>query len=492
MTSRRPALAVRVASAYTLARRPGGTIHESFAPLASPGFRTLWISTFAWNVARWMEMTITSWTALQLTGSPWLVGMVAVARAAALPVSGPIMGALSDRIDRLQMIRSSGCVNVIVMASVAASLVAGHGAYWQLLLGCLWLGASWGIDWPVRRSLLPEYVGPERVLPAIVLDNVAFNVARVAGPLIAGAALEAWGAAGAYVVLTISFLVASLSAWTLASPPARTVPVRVPGSAPPHRPSLWSDLRDGFDYVRADPVVSGVIIISLVMNILLYPYDSMLSVFADGVLHVGPVELGALGAATGVGAACSVFLQPLFRSTRAQGLAFIIGSIVGGVALVLFSVSSGYVVALILLFVVGAGTSSFGTMQSSIILSRCSPAMRGRALGLVTLAIGSAPIGSLQLGFLADTVGVSLAIGISSALSLVLVIVVGMHFGMFGRNLVGVPVRAGESPSPAAGGLPHDGGATPDGVVDASPKRGMKTPDGVAADNPDVTATQVR
>jgi hypothetical protein len=74
--------------------------------------------------------------------------------------------------------------------------------------------------------------------------------------------------------------------------------------------------------------------------------------------------------------------------------------------------------------------------------------MRGRAMGMVTLAIGSAPIGSLQLGFLADTVGVSMAIGISSALSLVLVVVVGMYFGMFGRNLVGVPIREGESVNP--------------------------------------------
>lgn len=456
MTSRRPALAVRIASAYTLARRPGGTIHESFAPLGSPGFRTLWISTFAWNLARWMEMTITSWTALQLTGSPWLVGMVAVARTAALPVSGPIMGALSDRVDRLRMIRYSGWVNVIVMGSVAAALVAGQGAYWQLLLGSLWLGASWGIDWPVRRSLLAEYVGPERVLPAIVLDNVAFNVARVAGPLMAGAALNAWGAPGAFVLLAISFLVASLSVWTVAAPPAKPVPDRIPGLAPPRRPSLWRDLRDGFDYVRADPVICGVIIISVVMNILLFQYQGMLSVFADDVLRVGPVELGALGAATGVGAAVSVFLQPMFRSTRAQGLAFIVGSIVGGIALVLFSVSTGYPAALILLFVVGLGTSSFGTMQSSLILSRSSPAMRGRAMGMVTLAIGSAPIGSLQLGFLADTVGVSMAIGISSALSLVLVVVVGMYFGMFGRNLVRVPIREGESVNPeGVVGLPQ-------------------------------------
>ena len=139
MSSRRPALAVRIASAYTLARRPGGTIHESFAPLGSPGFRTLLISTFAWNVARWMEMTITSWVALQITGSPWLVGMVAVARTAALPVSGPIMGALSDRVDRLRMIRYSGWTRRLLATPSGQPLAwrkLGHRLAGQAVAAC--------------------------------------------------------------------------------------------------------------------------------------------------------------------------------------------------------------------------------------------------------------------------------------------------------------------------------------------------------------------
>ena len=98
------------------------------APLRDRAIRALWLSTLAWNFARWMEMTITSWGALQLTGSPWLVALIGVARTVALPVSGPATGALSDRLDRLWMIRSSGWVNVAVMASVAVALVTGHGA----------------------------------------------------------------------------------------------------------------------------------------------------------------------------------------------------------------------------------------------------------------------------------------------------------------------------------------------------------------------------
>ena len=443
MTSRPTSLGVRVVSAWTLARRPGGTLHEAIAPLHDTGFRALWLSTFAWNFARWMEMTITSWAALQLTGSPWLVALIGVARTVALPVSGPITGALSDRLDRLQMIRSSGWVNVSVMAGIAASLVTGAGAYWQLFVGSLWLGASWGIDWPVRRSLLADFVGPDRVLPAIVLDNVAFNVARVVGPLVAGSALAVWGAPGAFVLLATAFLVASLSVWAVPSAGARR---HVVG-----RPSIVRDLRLGYDYVRADPLVAGVILVSLFMNVLAFPYQGMLSVVADDVLHVGPAELGGLGAATGIGAAVGVFLQPLFRSTRAQGLAFIFGAMTGATFLVAFSVSSTYPLSLALLFLVGLGTSSFGTMQSSLVLSRSSPPMRGRAMGMVTLAIGSAPIGALFVGALADRFGVAVAIGGSSFACLVIVVAIAARLGMFGRSLVAAPDRPGDvvTPEPA-------------------------------------------
>lgn len=452
MASRPAGLAVRVASAWTVANRPGGTLHEAVAPLADVPFRILWASTFTWNLARWMEMTITSWAALQLTGSPWLVALVGVARTAVLPVAGPVTGALSDRIDRLRLIRWSGWGNVVVVGAVAAALVAGHGAYWQLFVGSLWLGASWGIDWPVRRSLLADFVGPDRVLPAIVLDNVAFNVARVVGPLVAGAALAAWGAPGAFVLLAAGFLVASTT--------VRAVPASPPRPPAAARPSIWRDLRAGYEYVRADPLIAGIILVSLFMNVLAFPYQGLLSVVADDVLRVGPVELGALGAATGIGAAVSVFLQPLFRSTRAQGLAFVLGALSGAVGLVAFSLSRTYAVSLALLFLVGLGTSSFGTMQSSLVLSRSAPSMRGRAMGMVTLAIGSAPVGALLVGAVADAFGVAVAIGVSAGACVVLVTAIAVRLGMFGRALVEAPPRPGDGHA-ADAPSPVDGGAAP-------------------------------
>src|SRR4051812_46850800 len=153
----------------------GASFGDLAQPLADEQFRWLWLSTFAWNFARWMEMTVTGWVALELTGSPWLVALIGVTRSAFLPVAGPITGALSDRFDRVRLMKTAQWGNVLAIGAIALALLAGHGAYWQLVLVSLWLGVSWGIDWPSRRALLADLVGPERVLQAVVLDNVTQN-----------------------------------------------------------------------------------------------------------------------------------------------------------------------------------------------------------------------------------------------------------------------------------------------------------------------------
>lgn len=411
----------RVVRAVRVAGVLGTSLGGVAAPLRDPQFRWLWLSTFAWNFARWMELTVTSWVALELTGSPWLVAMVGVARQAFLPVLGPITGALSDRFDRLRMMRTAQWGNVVVVGSVAAALLAGHGAYWQLIACSLWLGASWGIDWPSRRALIADMVGPERVLPAIVLDNWTQNLSRIAGPLLGGVLLYRWGGPGAYAALAVSFLAASLTLTTV-RPLARTAATAAG--------SMRRELAAGLAYVRGDAAIWAVLTITLVMNLLLFPYQALLSVFAEDVLRVGPVGLGALGAANGVGAVLALFLLPPLRAPRWQFVAFAAGSCLGCVALLVFSQSVWFSLSLMLLLLVGLGTSCFGTMQSTIILSRAEPGMRGRAMGLLALAIGSAPLGALEIGLLVNWLGAPAAVGLNAGLCVLLVAWLWLRAGM--------------------------------------------------------------
>ena len=415
--------------------RVAGLFGTSFAGVAQPlrerQFRWLWLSTFAWNFARWMEMTVVGWVALELTGSPWLVALVGVSRSAFLPVAGPITGALSDRFDRVALIKIAQWGNVLAVGAVAVALLAGRGAYWQLVASSLWLGASWGIDWPSRRALVADLVGPERVLQAVVLDNVTQNVSRIAGPLLGGILLAAWGGPGAFGVLAASFLLASA---TLA--PVRPAARVVRGPAR----SVWRELAAGLAYVRRDPAMWGVLVITVFMNCLLFPYHQLLSVFAEQVLHVGPVGLGYLGAANGVGAFLGLLVLPPLRGLHRQGIAFAGGSCLACAALVLFATSRCFGLSLALLLATGLGTAAFGTMQSTITLSRAEPAMRGRAMGLVALAIGSAPLGTLEVGALVEWLGAPLAVALNAGLCGALVAAVGWR-----SRLLRSPVR---SPKP--------------------------------------------
>lgn len=422
-TRRRLTQGVRVAGLF------GASLRDVGRPLEDPRFRWLWTSTLAWNFARWMELTVTSWVVLELTHSPWLVALVGVSRSAFLPVAGPITGALSDRFDRVVLMKAAQWGNALVMGAMAASLVSGHGTYWQLVLSSLWLGISWGIDWPSRRALMADLVGPQRVLQAVVLDNVTQNGARIVGPLVGGVLLKLIGGQWTFACLALAFLLASVA----------TIPVAVETrERKAMGQSVFREMAAGLEYVRRDSAVWGVLLITVLMNCLMFPYQQLLSVFAEQILDVGPVGLGYMGAANGVGASMALLLLPPLRSPRWQGLAFAGGSILACTAVAMFSASRAFELSFALLLFAGLGQSAFGTMQSTIVLSRSSIEMRGRAMGLLALCIGSAPLGALEIGFMVEKFGAPLAVGVNAGLCALLVAWVGLRSGLFARRRVRV------------------------------------------------------
>jgi MFS family permease len=384
-----------------------------------------------------MELPVTGWVALELTGSPADVALLGVTRTALLPFAGLAGGVLADRLDRVRLIRLAQWGNTLVMGALAASWLAGKGAFWQLLLATLWLGLSWGIDWPARRALGADLVGPRRVLQAVVLDGASQNVSRIAGSVLAGWLLAVWGGAGAVAAVAGFYLGAVVALLPVRAPdqpgrpnqPGRPGPAGDPESGNMERPgeagdaqagaagprSVWGELAAGLAYVRRDAVVWAVLVVGVLMDALLLQYQPLLAVFAERVLQVGPVELGRMGAASGVGATLGLLIFPSLRDARRQARAYVGGCLLACVAVLLFALSRSLPVSLLMLFAAGLGTAAFGTMQTTILLSRTSVAMRGRVLGLQALTIGSAPLGALQLSLVVERLGAPLAVALNAA-----------------------------------------------------------------------------
>ena len=394
-----------------LAGATGPWSHDLTALLARPAFRRLWLSTCASNFTLWTEVIVTGWVALQLTGSPWLVAITGVGRAAAMPLIGPLSGALADRLDRVLLVRIAEGGNLAALALLAGTLLTGHGSYWLLLLVALWLGMSTALAWPARRALLMDLAGSEYLLPAVVLERVTQSVARVLGPLLAGVLLALWED-GAYAVLLLFPALSLLALGRLAA-------VRMAGDLA--RAPVWRQLREGWAYVRGEPIIWAVLLMTVAMNCFVFPAKFLYPVFAEDVLRVGPVELGWMGAANGIGAPLMLLFLPRLNRERSYGWTLVLGAVLAALALAAFATTTSLPLAIALLTLSGLGQAGFAVMQSTLILSRAEPALRGRAMGLLVLATGSTPLGSLGAGAVAERWGAPLAIGAGALLCTILV-----------------------------------------------------------------------
>ena len=146
------------------------------------------------------------------------------------------------------------------------------------------------------------------------------------------------------------------------------------------------------------------------MNAFAFPYSHMVPVIADEKLGAGALGLGLLFSAEGAGAT----LGSLLIATRAEAKhytrAYLFGSLLFLLAILMFAIAPWYALALALLFVGGFGMAAFGTLQSIIIITSTPPEVRGRVLGVLAVAIGTGPIGALQVGLVANWLGAPTAI----------------------------------------------------------------------------------
>ncbi|MGH2457240.1 MAG: MFS transporter, partial [Chloroflexota bacterium] len=166
-------------------------------------------------------------------------------------------------------------------------------------------------------------------------------------------------------------------------------------------------------------------VITVAMNLLFFPYQQLLPVVAVDVLSAGSVGLGALAAADGIGSLAGTLLIAMLAPRRRNGMFFWLGSLVGGIALIGFSFQREFAIAALLLAIGGFFRAAFSAFQAAIILRNSSDRMRGRAMGILTLAIGVGPFGTLEIGALAQAIGTPTAILINASACVVMVAVIG-------------------------------------------------------------------
>lgn len=396
------------------------------APLRIPDYRRLLVSNGLWWQARWMENIVVGWLVLEMTDSAWHVALVGFYRMAPLLLVGFVSGIIADRFGRRAVILFSQTINLLIPVGMIVLLLANLLEFWHIALSSTLLGAVWALDWPARRSLLPDLVGKKRTMDGMLLEGFSQNISRVLGPLSGGVFIKLIGVTGCFAVLAMISATGLLILLGL-SKPATLLP-KLQNSSP------WSAISDGLRYIRRNHAILGVLLITVAMNNLVFPYLTLLPVFARDVLGQGPVGLGMLGAGLGVGTFIGLFLVIRIRHYWKPTWIFAIGSFVQSTALVAFALSASYPLSVLLLCLSGLGQSSFGVMQSSIVLVSSSDEMRGRSMGALNFAIGVGSLGRIQIGALATVFGAPLAVGLACGTSALLVLAITAALPGFRRK----------------------------------------------------------
>jgi MFS family permease len=380
------------------------------APLTHPMYRRLMISNVLWWQTLSMWTVVAGVLVLDLTDSALAVTLLSFWRRAAQLSIGSFAGPIGDRLGRRTTILYTQGLILVALTVILLLFFAGQLSPWHMGVAAFLIGAAWSVDLPARNALVPDLVGREQTVDAMLLESLIQGIVSSAGAFFAGWLLDTLGASAAF-----SFLVAvtsvnvALLGWLSRQPIAQNTPVR--------GISIWHSIGEGISYVRHNQPVLAVTLVSAVLNTLIFPSMSLLPVFARDVLASGPLGLGLLSAGYNIGSFMGLYLASQMRRTLSIGSIFAIGALLECVALVIFAFSPLYILSWIMLFVAGLGQAGFHTMRNAIILTTASDEMRGRALSTVGLTQGVGMVGELQTGLLAERIGAPVTVGVQSTVS---------------------------------------------------------------------------
>ena len=412
------------------AGRPG---QQFRAVIANPSYRRLWGIGVTSTTMRWMETVALGIFVFELTGSPFWVAIVGFLRMVPMLLLSPTIGLIADRANRKILMGSTMAALSAVYVVMGLLVVTGLVELWHIMVGVTLSGVMWSTDFPVRRAMIGDAVGAGGITTAIGMDMATSNFSRVIGPLGAGAFLATLGVQAAYFTGAILFAIGSLLAFSL--------PYVAPVSKPAPRSGYFANLAEGLRHVRADRIIVVTLVITITMNVFGFPYQHMIPVIGAETLKVGPLLIGLLLATEGLGATTASLIIALKARPGGYTRIFAFGSVAFLVAILMFSISPSYWMALPALLIGGFSMAGFGTMQSIIIITSTPAAIRGRVLGVLAAMIGTGPFGALIVGVLAVWWGASSAVTAMAITGLVLTILPLVIWPAYLRS----SVRPGES-----------------------------------------------
>jgi MFS family permease len=368
------------------------------AALIYRDFRVLWFGAFTSTIGTWMQKVAQNWLVLTITGSSsaFFLGLDSFLGELPILLLTLVGGVVADRYDRKRLLLSSQYIQMTAAFTLAALVYWDVVRIWHVLTLSVITGLAQAFGGPAYQSLLPSLVGKNDVPNAIAFNSIQFNLARVIGPLLAGAALAAFGMVACFGLNGLSFLAVI----------AAILMLHIRHTPPTAKTRMHHELKTGFVYARAHPALLSLAVLGFSATFLGGPLLTFLPLFAQNVFHGGVTQYTHLMSFAGAGAVTGALVVAWLGKFRHMGRTLLILQVVFGILIALFAVTRIFWINAVLLFGCASCMVMVFAMLSSLVQLNAPNEMRGRVMSIYMVAFrGGSPLGGLVGGWMATLAG---------------------------------------------------------------------------------------
>lgn len=363
-------------------------------------------------IGTWMQKTAVSWLVYRLTGSAVLLGIVGFVSLIPSLVLSPYAGSYIERHNRFKVLVYTQVISMLQAGALAAMIYFKYYSIPGIIALSLLQGIINAFDITCRQSLMVEMVDNKEDLPnAIALNSTMTNIARIAGPAVAGIILSTLGEDFCFISNFLSYIAVLSCLFMMKLNLAAVVKPQT---------DIWTELKEGFKYVSGNKDISSMVIMLGVSSLFVIPFNTLMPVFAKDLFNGNAKTFSWFESTAGLGSVISAIYLANLKNSKGLIKIITVASMLFGISVLLLAHAKLLPIALIFMTFTGIGMMAQTSAINTFIQTHAAPNMRSRAISYYVMAYqGMIPIGSLLIGLMANAMGPRVAMGIEGIVGIV-------------------------------------------------------------------------
>ena len=337
------------------------------------------------------------------------LGILALCEATPRLALSVLGGVIVDRYDRLRLLTAIQFLCAVPVFAMVALYFFGTLKFWHIAILETILSIIRSMNPTASQSLLHDLVPQEELMNTVALYSLGFNFARIVGPSLGGVLVLWIGVGGCLLFYGVALLISGFE----------LLPIRLATERKDKVSAHWvEEIKEGLDFIRSSPLVLSSTLAAYALSIFVGTYQRFLPIFAKDILKTGPGGLGALTAASGVGAVLSlIFLDAVGRRWGRETLLWF-SSKITPLLLILFCLSRTLWISVLLMALLGGAQILFRTVSRLIIQVEAPRELIGRVISVFLMDQGMRSVGSMVMGAAATVFGAALGLSLCSVVSI--------------------------------------------------------------------------